>query len=103
MFSLVVILLCGMRDKRTICRGNIQTGEEIFPLSEAAASELEEMILERERSTENSASPRDATRMLSLGRHQELSNTGDGVVSNAKGNSYAHSRHHSQSKDVELN
>ncbi len=90
-------------NKRTICRGNIHTGEEIFPLSEAAASELEEMILERERSTENSASPGDATRMLSLGRHQELSNTGDGVVSNVKGNSYAHSRHHSQSKDVELN
>ena len=35
--------------KRTICRGNLQTGEEIFPLSEERASELEAMILERER------------------------------------------------------
>ncbi|MFN6456092.1 MAG: hypothetical protein RM022_028395 [Nostoc sp. EfeVER01] len=34
--------------KRTICRGNLQTGEEIFPLSEERASELEAMILERE-------------------------------------------------------
>ncbi|WP_242039728.1 hypothetical protein [Anabaena sphaerica] len=36
-------------NNRTICRGNMYTGEEIFPLSEAAASELEEMVLERER------------------------------------------------------
>ncbi|WP_265276971.1 hypothetical protein [Nostoc sp. KVJ3] len=35
--------------KRTICRGNLQTCEEIFPLSEERASELEAMILERER------------------------------------------------------
>jgi len=35
--------------KRTICRGNLQTGEEIFPLSEVAASELEDMVLERKR------------------------------------------------------
>ncbi|MEH2420480.1 MAG: hypothetical protein V7K48_05890 [Nostoc sp.] len=35
--------------KRTICRGNLQTGEEIFPLSEERASELEAIILERER------------------------------------------------------
>ncbi|WP_322733794.1 hypothetical protein [Nostoc sp. ChiQUE01b] len=34
--------------KRTICRGNLQTGEEIFPLSEERASELEAMILERQ-------------------------------------------------------
>ncbi|WP_413176241.1 hypothetical protein [Anabaena azotica] len=36
-------------NNRTICRGNMYTGEEIFPLSEAAASELEDMVLERER------------------------------------------------------
>ncbi|BAZ33959.1 hypothetical protein NIES4074_64730 (plasmid) [Cylindrospermum sp. NIES-4074] len=90
--------------KRTICRGNIQTGEETFPLSEAAASELEEMILERERTAESSsASLRDTTRMVSLGRKQDLSNTGDGAVYSAKGEGYAHSRHRSQSKDVELN
>lgn len=47
--------------KRTICRGNLQTGEEIFPLSEAAANELEDMILERERL---------------LNRKHELSNNG---------------------------
>ncbi|MGF1938354.1 MAG: hypothetical protein RM347_029030 [Nostoc sp. ChiQUE02] len=35
--------------KRTIFRGNLQTSEEIFPLSEERASELEVMILERER------------------------------------------------------
>ena len=35
--------------KRTICQGNLKTGEEIFPLSEERASELEVMILERER------------------------------------------------------
>lgn len=35
--------------KRTICRGNLQTGEEIFPFSEERASEVEAMILERER------------------------------------------------------
>ena len=37
--------------KRTICRGNLKTEEEIFPLSEERASELEVMILERERLT----------------------------------------------------
>lgn len=36
-------------NNRTICRGNMYTGEEMYPLSEAAASELEEMVLERER------------------------------------------------------
>lgn len=36
-------------NNRTICRGNMYTDEEMFPLSEAAASELEEMVLERER------------------------------------------------------
>ena len=34
--------------KRTICRGNLKTVEEIFPLSEERASELEVMILERD-------------------------------------------------------
>jgi hypothetical protein len=39
-------------DKRTICRGNIHTGEEILPLSEAAASKLEDMILARQEQLE---------------------------------------------------
>lgn len=52
--------------KRTICRGNLQTGEEIFPLSEERASELEAMILERERL---------------LHRKHELSNNGHHISS----------------------
>ena len=36
-------------NNRTICRGNMYTGEETFPLSEASASELEDMVLQRER------------------------------------------------------
>ena len=36
--------------RRTICRGNLHTGEETVPLSEAYAGELERMLVERERS-----------------------------------------------------
>ena len=35
--------------RRTICRGNLHTGEETVPLSEGSAGELEEMLVERER------------------------------------------------------
>ena len=31
--------------KRTICKGNIHTGEEVLPLSDAAALQLQEMII----------------------------------------------------------
>ena len=34
--------------KRTICRGNLHTGEETVPLSENYAGELEGMLVERE-------------------------------------------------------
>ena len=34
--------------RRTICRGNLHTGEETVPLSEDSAGELEEMLVERE-------------------------------------------------------
>jgi hypothetical protein len=70
MFSVVVILLC-----ETICRGNIHTGEEIFPLSEAAASELEEMILERERLSANISSGKSLySTQASLNNKQKISN-----------------------------
>jgi hypothetical protein len=36
--------------RRTICRGNLHTGEEKVPLSEDSAGELEGMLVERERS-----------------------------------------------------
>jgi hypothetical protein len=36
--------------RRTICRGNLHTGEETVPLSEDYAGELEKMVVERERS-----------------------------------------------------
>lgn len=36
--------------RRTICRGNLHTGEETVPLSEDYAGELEKMLVERERS-----------------------------------------------------
>jgi hypothetical protein len=36
--------------RRTICRGNLQTGEEIVPLLEDSAGELEGMLVEKERS-----------------------------------------------------
>jgi hypothetical protein len=36
--------------RRTICRGNLHTGEETVPLSEYSAGELERMLVERERS-----------------------------------------------------
>ncbi|WP_199307264.1 hypothetical protein [Alkalinema sp. FACHB-956] len=35
--------------RRTICRGNLHTGEETVPLSEDSAGELEGMLVERER------------------------------------------------------
>jgi hypothetical protein len=44
--------------RRTICRGNLHTGEETVPLSEDSAGELERMLVGRERS-------------LQLGRQQE--------------------------------
>ncbi|KAM3091037.1 hypothetical protein ACKFKF_33935 [Phormidesmis sp. 146-12] len=34
--------------RRTICRGNLHTGEETVPLSEDSAGELEKMLVERE-------------------------------------------------------
>ncbi|OUC15176.1 MAG: hypothetical protein B0A82_08510, partial [Alkalinema sp. CACIAM 70d] len=37
--------------RRTICRGNLNTGEEMVPLSEEYAGELEKMLMERERSS----------------------------------------------------
>ena len=40
--------------KRTICRGNLHTGEETVPLSEDYAGELERMLVERERSLRQS-------------------------------------------------
>jgi hypothetical protein len=50
--------------RRTICRGNLHTGEETVPLSEDSAGELEGMLVERERSphqdkprTSNSSDP----------------------------------------------
>ena len=36
--------------RRTICRGNLHTGEETMPLSESYVGELERMLVERERS-----------------------------------------------------
>ncbi|NJR61005.1 MAG: hypothetical protein HC769_20555 [Cyanobacteria bacterium CRU_2_1] len=36
--------------RRTICRGNLHTGEETMPLSKDSAGELEGMLVERERS-----------------------------------------------------
>lgn len=36
--------------RRTICRGNLHTGEETVPLSEHSAGELERMLVERVRS-----------------------------------------------------
>ena len=36
--------------RRTICRGNLPTGEETVPLSEDSAGELERMLVETERS-----------------------------------------------------
>jgi hypothetical protein len=75
-------------NKRTICRGNIHTGEEIFPLSEAAASELEEMILERERLSANISSGKSLySTQASLNNKQEISNN----------------RNQSQSQNIELN
>jgi hypothetical protein len=35
-------------DRRTICRGNLNTGEETLPLSEEYANDLEKMMAERE-------------------------------------------------------
>jgi hypothetical protein len=40
--------------RRTICRGNLHTGEETVALSEDSAGELERMLVERERSTHQS-------------------------------------------------
>jgi hypothetical protein len=75
-------------NKRTICRGNIHTGEEIFPLSEAAASELEEMILERERLSANISSGKLLySTEASLNNKQEISNN----------------RNQIQSQNIELN
>ena len=34
--------------RRTICRGNLHTGEETVPLSEDSAGELEKMLVKRE-------------------------------------------------------
>jgi hypothetical protein len=75
-------------DKRTICRGNIHTGEEIFPLSEAAASELEEMVLERERLSANMYSRQSLySTQVSLDSKQQISNN----------------RNHNRNQNIELN
>ena len=42
--------------RRTICRGNLHTGEETVPLSEDYAGELEGMLVERERSPQRATS-----------------------------------------------
>ncbi|MCC2691558.1 hypothetical protein [Nodularia sp. LEGE 04288] len=75
------------QDKRTICRGNLHTDEEIFPLSEAAASELEEMILERKQLSANTSSKQSLySTQVSLNRKQEILNN----------------RNHSRSQNIEL-
>ncbi|WP_353933301.1 hypothetical protein WJM97_23435 (plasmid) [Okeanomitos corallinicola TIOX110] len=75
-------------NNRTICRGNMYTGEEIFPLSEAAASELEEMVLQRERLSANISSGQSLySTQTSLNSKQEISNN----------------TNHNQSHNIELN
>ena len=39
--------------RRTICRGNLHTGEETVPLSECSAGDLERMLVKRERSPQS--------------------------------------------------
>jgi hypothetical protein len=42
--------------RRTICRGNLHTGEETVPLSEDYAGELQGMLVEKERSPQQGKS-----------------------------------------------
>ncbi len=51
--------------RRTICRGNLHTGEETVPLSESYVGELERMLVERERSLNQ-----DSKRTLHSSNHQ---------------------------------
>jgi hypothetical protein len=75
-------------NNRTICRGNMYTGEETFPLSEAAASELEEMVLQRERLSANISSGQSLySTQTSLNSKQKISNN----------------TNHNQSHNIELN
>jgi hypothetical protein len=56
--------------RRTICRGNLHTGEETVPLSEEYAGELERMLVERERSPQQDKprSPHSSRPQLSFDR-----------------------------------
>jgi hypothetical protein len=64
------------------------TGEEMFPLSEAAASELEEMVLQRERLSTNISSGQSLySTQSSLNSKQEILNNSN----------------HNQSHNIELN
>ncbi|MBE9179311.1 hypothetical protein IQ268_12140 [Oculatella sp. LEGE 06141] len=51
--------------RRTICRGNLHTGEETVSLSEDSAGDLEGMLVERERSPHQ-----DRQRMINLSNEQ---------------------------------
>lgn len=53
--------------RRTICRGNLYTGEETVPLSEDDAGELERMLVEKERSPHQAKS-----RTPYLSRYQHI-------------------------------
>jgi hypothetical protein len=58
--------------RRTICRGNLHTGEETVPLTEDCAGELERMLMERERSPIVSSAKTRDTQHFCSGNSTEL-------------------------------
>ncbi|MDF5724411.1 MAG: hypothetical protein PUP91_28915, partial [Rhizonema sp. PD37] len=57
--------------KRTICKGNIHTGEEILPLTETGALQLQEMILLHQQSTQLQP-PVSEANSRKLGKRKEM-------------------------------